>query len=775
MIDKIARFIVNRRLFIAVCILGITGFFLYQALHLPIQTYFPDLLPQHHPFIKLIKKHPKFGGTNTVIIGMEVLKGDLFTHKALQKLIDFSRELEFMPGVDRTKVISLGVNKVRNPKIESTGISSPPILFPEAPKTKKGIDRLRADVYSNPAYIGNLVSMNGKVALITMGFFEDRLKPRVVYKELQRLKKKYEDENTRIHIVGEPYLYGVIFAHLGQTTFFFIVTVVAMLLVSLVYTRSLRLILIPLASATICAIWGLGFMRLMHYNLDPLILVIPLLVSARALSHSIQFNWRINEDYVRTRSTKESCLSTIKGLFYPGLAGIITDATGIILISLIPIPLMTKLGLAIFVWCVSMIFAILIFNPVISLYLPPMRKAREWRDGRRNGFMEGRLLPMISSLNYKKSASWVILCCFFVMAVVAFYFNLGLITGDVHEGSPILKGSSQYNQDVEFMARELPGSMNPMLIIFEGKDEGVIKEPEVMKIADRFQVYMSKIPEVTMTLSIVNLIKGINMAFYENNPDYFVMPDSRRGIYANLHLLTSGGADPGDFDTYYDFDMQDLSIKIYSANHLPHTIDTLLAKARKFISENKTKFGEFKVAGGRIGVIAANNDSIVRYETITTVAAFILTGLLVALAFRSLVAGIILVIPLLLSTWFTFGYMAIQGIGLNLQTLPVSVIAIGIGVDYGVYLISRIHEEYIPTGDLHAAIRTAIGTAGNAVILTGIIIILGVVFWVFSDIKFQADMGILLSIVTFFHLLGTVVLLPAIVQIVRPRFILRRN
>jgi len=288
-------------------------------------------------------------------------------------------------------------------------------------------------------------------------------------------------------------------------------------------------------------------------------------------------------------------------------------------------------------------------------------------------------------------------------------------------------------------------------------------------------VHMSKVPQVTMTLSIANLIKGINMAFYENNPYYFVLPDSRRGIYANLHLLTSGGADPGDFDTYYDFDFQNLNVQIYSADHLPGTIERLLGQARSFIAENPTELGKFQLAGGRIGVIAANNDSIIQFQTITMLAALVITGILVAIVFRSLLAGIMLVIPLALASWFTFGYMASQGIGVTLQTLPVSIIAIGIGVDYGVYLLSRMREEYRDSGDLEQAVKAAIGTSGNAIVLTGVIIISGVFFWVFSEIKFQSEMGVLLSIVTFFHLLGALLLLPAMVQVIRPRFVMRRN
>ena len=773
MIEKIAQFIVTRRLLIAILVLASTGFFLYHALQIPVKTFFPDLLPQNHSFVKLIKKHPKFGGTNSVIIGLEVKDGDIFTQKTLQKIIDFSNELYFLPSVDRTKVVSLGVNKVRNAKITSWGISSPSILFPEAPKTEEGIDQLKADVYSNPAYYGNLVSLDAKVALIKLGFFEDKLQPRLIYKELQDLKKRFEDDNTKIHIVGEPYLYGVIFSYLPQTAFFFLVTVVAMLLIAFIYTRSFRLILIPLSSACICAIWGLGFMQLMHFNLDPLILVIPLLISATALSHSIQFNWRINEAYAACGNLRESCTTSIKGLFFPGLTGILTDGMGIFLISLIPIPLMNKLGLSMFLWCLTMIPVILIFNPVINLYLLAMKNVKKWRESRRKGFMESVLLKKIGALNCRPGAPWIIACIFFVMALVASYLNMGLQVGDIQEGTPILQDSSVYNQDVEFMAKRLPGSMNPMLVVVQGKENGAIKQPELLNLVDKFQAHMAKIPEVTYTLSIVNLVKGINMAFWENNPNYFILPDSARGVYANLHLLTSGGAEPGDYDTYYDFDFKDLNITVSCRNHLPQTIDKLLTSAEEFISTHKTDKAEFKLAGGRVGVIAAFNESIVVHETTTLVSALLLTGIIVSIVFRSFLAGLLLVIPLSMASWFTFAYMATQGISINLQTLPVSIIAIGIGVDYGVYLLSRIREEFGKRGNLDGAVKEAIGTAGNAIVLTGIIIIAGVVFWNFSDIKFQAEMGLLLSIVTLFHLLGSLLLLPAMVQIIKPRFLMK--
>ena len=141
--------------------------------------------------------------------------------------------------------------------------------------------------------------------------------------------------------------------------------------------------------------------------------------------------------------------------------------------------------------------------------------------------------------------------------------------------------------------------------------------------------------------------------------------------------------------------------------------------------------------------------------------------------FRALSPGLILVLPLFVANFLVFGYMAIMKIGLNVNTLPVASIAIGVGVDYGIYFLSRVKEEYQRVNDLQEATAIAILTTGKAITFTALTIILSVTTWVFSSIKFQAEMGLLLSMVTLFHLCGALIFLPALVTVLKPRFIVK--
>ena len=770
-VSLIAKFIVKRRLFIFIVLVLASLFWGYQMLSLSVNTYFPDLLPRHQ-YIDLLKKYSSFGGANQVLIEIRVKEGTIFNPNTLDKIIKISDDLIYIQGVDRNKIVSIGVSKIKNFKATAWGLEFPSLMFPAPPETDEEMEALKRNIYSNTLYYGKLISMDSKSALIVAEFFSEGVDYDEVYSRFQKILKDYSDENNEIFIVGGPYLYGLVSHYLPQTGMVLTLTILSMFLLTFLYTRSFRLTVLPMLSALICGIWGLGFLCFIGYNLDPLILVIPLLVSARALSHSIQFNWRIHEEFAARGEIRGACEATIKGLFYPGVAGIITDGMGILLIAFLPIPILMKLGLVIFFWSMSMILIVLILNPVLYFYFPPMKKVNKWREKKKGGLMEG--VMRVIALSSKGKGGYVIICIAIIMAVITGYYALKLNVGDVYPGTPILKESSAYNQACAVMYKDFPGLMDPLLIIARADGERGIVLSSMMNKMSEFQSYLMQNPLIEGTVSIADLIKNLHLKFMENNPKYYILPDSDSAIGEMLFLLMSGGAEPGDFDQYYTSDQKATNILVYCNDHTTKTIENIFDYCRDFISQIKEKHIHFDLATGQVGIVAAVNAVVEKDQTLLLIVAFSITYLFCAFFFQSFVAALLLIIPLMLANLFVFGYMGFSGLGLNLQTLPVSTIAVGIGVDYGIYLLGRIREESIRVGTLGEGILEAVRTAGNAITITGLIIIAGVAFWGFSEIKFQADMGFLLAIVTIFHLLGTLFLLPALVYLVRPKFILKK-
>jgi predicted RND superfamily exporter protein len=231
------------------------------------------------------------------------------------------------------------------------------------------------------------------------------------------------------------------------------------------------------------------------------------------------------------------------------------------------------------------------------------------------------------------------------------------------------------------------------------------------------------------------------------------------------------GSEPGDLDMYETHDHRHGNITVFVKDHRGETIKEVVRLYNEFVSENHTDLGRLEIAGGVIGTLAAANEQIGTYEALLLSLTLLAIVIFCSISFRSVLAGVLLLIPLAIANYFVFAYMGLKEIGLNISTLPVATIAIGIGVDYGIYLYSRLREEYKRVQDLYEAFVIALVTTCKAITFTALTVAVGVVFWSFSSIKFQAEMGLLLTIVTFFHLLGTLILLPALVLVIKPKFI----
>jgi predicted RND superfamily exporter protein len=609
-----------------------------------------------------------------------------------------------------------------------------------------------------------MVSIDSKSALVSAQFREDEdLDFKKIFQQVRQLCNAISDANTDVSVAGETMIRGYIYSFLGQTKCIFIVTVFAVLLLLFLYTRKLQMVVMPSISACVSAVWGLGFVGILGYDLDPLVLVVPLLITARTISHSVQFNERFIEEYEKNNDIKESTKATIIALFYPGLAGIITDALGIAVLAIIPIPFLQKLGVISAFWAFSTVFTVLLLNPLILIFLPPFSKKNQTKQG----FFEKILVKI--SLFYTKKSSWIVIFVTVVLSIVAIIYQKELKVGDANPGSPLLWPDSQYNIDAKSINESFPG-LDPLLVVLEGKEEKTMYNHHILSVLEKYQYYMQQLPTVGGSLSMADLVKKINMKLHEDHPKFEVIPPTRNEI-GTLNYMLMQGSDRGDLDAFTTFDDKTGSVIIYFKNHLGDTIREAITATKEFIKDNPVKGAQFKMAGGVIGTLAAANEEIFKSQIKLLIMTFGLTIIFCALAFRSIVAAVLLAIPLAVSNYMVFAYMGLNHLGLNMNTLPVATIAIGIGVDYGIYFLSRVREEYPLTENLQKALTTTLITTGKAITFTALTVALGVVFWAFSSIRFQADMGLLLTIVTFFHLIGTLILLAALILVIKPKCI----
>jgi len=347
-----------------------------------------------------------------------------------------------------------------------------------------------------------------------------------------------------------------------------------------------------------------------------------------------------------------------------------------------------------------------------------------------------------------------------------------LTIGDAHPGSPLLWQDSLYNESAKIVNQNFPGT-DQLSIVLEGEKEKTLYDANILKKMEEFQFHLEKSPDVGGTLSLADVVSKINMKVNEDNLKWNIIPESAEAI-AQLFWVYTNGGDPSDFDRYTDYHYQYSNVVAFFKDHRGDTVRKAIDWARDFIAQNPIEGATFKLAGGLIGIVAATNEVVAEYSEKVRVFIFLIIFLFVAITYRSFVAGFILTFSVALADFISVAIMAYMEIGLNINTLPVASVGVGIGLDYGIYVVSRMKEEYANTEDLGAAIITGLTTSGKAVTFTATTLIGGIIMWYFlSAVRFQAEMGLLLSLLMFFNMVGAILVVPTLVAVIKPKFITR--
>ena len=768
---RLAAWIVNNRLPVLVVLLLSTVGFGYASLRIEMYTAFSDLLPKDHPFIRVHNEFSKtFGGANLVLLAVEVRQGDIFNTETLEKVKKLTEVLELTPGANNYQIFSIARQKVKDVRATSWGIEVNPIMWPDVPRTAEALEELRNAVYANPTIAGRLVSADGKAALITAAFHEERLDYARLFHRVQSAIREVENQNISVYAAGEPILYGWIYHHLRDIVVLIALTCLTLLGFLVLYYRNLNGVIIPVISALITFVWGTGFTALMGYNFDPLVLVVPFLIAARTISHSIQFRERFFEELERLGDKEKAAVESAAGLLMPGGVSILTDAIGLTVLLAAPMPILIKLAIAGSFWVLSNLLTVLVLDPILCCYFPTPRHRPKGGEGH----WLDRPLRTMGRVCTGARGRWAVMGFFGALIIWSLSWNQFLTVGDSRPGSPLLWPDSDYNVSVRHINEKFQGT-DHLYIILEGKEERATKSPRALRTMEAFQRHMERSPHVGGTDSIVALTRQINTVLHNNDPRWGLLPRSEEEV-AGILMVAEHGSEPGDFDRWVNYNFQYANVTVFLYDHRGDTIRDTIRRAQEFIVAHPMQEGEFRFAGGLVGVLAAANEIIDQSHKVILGLILLAQLVICALGFRSIFAGLLFVGIVFISNSFGMALMAFFNVGLNVNTLPVISLGVGFGVDYGIYIVSRSIEEYQRQNqkNLNAALVEGVATAGKAVLYTAFLISAGIVFWIFSPLRFQAEMGYQLLVILSMNMAGGLLLLPALISLTGPRFV-RRN
>ncbi|WP_223448239.1 efflux RND transporter permease subunit [Pseudomonas sp. BF-R-19] len=767
---RLAEWSIAHRGPVTVVVGFITLFFALCLTRLDIQTRFADMIPHNHPYVQVHQAYKdSFAAGNRVTILVKARGKDIIQPDILAEVQRITRELRKVEGVNPQQIVSLASRKLKRVNASSEGIVTEPLMGEQVPREQAELNQLRQAILSNSMVYGLFVDRAFSSTLIQVDFYDQLVNYKAIFPQVQAIldASPIKDQVT-LHLVGEPVLYGWVANYLPETLTLSLFSLAAMLVLLFIFSRTWRGTLLPLLAGGISGIWALGISALLGYNLDPLVVVVAFIITARAFSHSVQLITRYDDlvldDQVESRRAAEQSMAE---LFRPSMLGLYADAGAILCVMLTPIPLLHKVAIIGAVWVLSIAVSAVVMTPIMLSWV---RRPQGYVHPLNLDFILAAVLRMASLLVTSRARYLVAPVCVVLLAGLLVEASR-IQVGDASDGSPILWRDASFNRDSALINRLYPGS-EQMFVVIEGSGPDALKAPEVLDWAQRFSRYMERQPEIGGSVSLADLVVDIRRNLYEGNPRYRELGASQteNGELINFYLQ---GAAPEDMAQYADRQFQNGAITFFFQDHKGDTLRNAVHYAKRFIAENPLEKAEVKLAGGGLGVIAAVNEVLLRDQIEAIALAFLVVVLCCLVVYRSSVSGIFFIIPVLVSNVVTFAFMSWQGIGMSISTLPVVALGIGLGVDYAFYIVDSIKEylEKYPKASPLEAVLQSIGSAGRGVLLTAFTLAAGVMLWAFSSLRFQAEMGLLIGLWLMVSAFTSLFVIPALALVFKPDFI----
>jgi predicted RND superfamily exporter protein len=769
---------VLRYRFVVLAVMAIvTGVLALQVRHLRVIIDPNTTLPHQHPYVTATKRvESLFGSEYVVVVGITAKAGDAFSPHVLGKVERITRAIEDLPPAVRGNVFSLAARRAKNIAGDGETMDVRP-LMERVPSTDAEVEALRRAVRANPAYLDALVSRDGRTVAVVAEVKIGRDGFRGALDRIVPIVDRERDPSVEVMLGGQPVYLAQIETYSQRMAFLFPLAVLVTGLIHYEAFRTLQGLVLPLVTALVAVLWALGIMGLAGVPMDAFNVTTPILVLAVTAGHAVQILKRYYEEYHRVRATTDLPLraanraavveSAVRMAPVMLTAGSVA-ALGFLSLVAFDTTTIRTFGAFTGIGILSALVLEMTFIPALRSLLPapgPRETRREaelrvWDRiaDRIAGWVTGpgriRILAVASAL--------VALSCLALTRVVVDNANKRYFFP--HFG---------FQQDDRALNARLGGT-GTLYLLVEGRDDDAIKDPRVLRALDETQRFLERQPDVGKTLSIADFVKQMHRAMNGGDAAYDRIPDSRELVSQYL-LLYSMSGEPGDFDAYVDYEYRTANAWIFLKTDSSAEVEALIARVRAFAAD---RFGpDIRLGiGGNLPQQAALNEVIARGKILNIVQIAGVILLVTSAVFRSVAAGALVLVPLLAAVLVNFGLMGATGIRLNIATAIISAMAVGIGADYAIYLIYRIREELARGVEETTAVRTALTTAGKAILFVASAVAGGYGVLLFSwGFYIHIWFAILIATAMLVSSFGALTILPSLILTLRPAFIFGRG
>jgi len=757
----IERALFNHRLIVVLLCAIVTALLGWQATKLHLNASFEKTIPSSHPYIQnyLRYQNELSGLGNSVRIAVENPKGSIYDANYLRGLRALSDEIFLLPGVDRMKMKSLWTSSTRWVGVTEDGLEGGPVIPDGYNESPESLAALAANI-ARSGEIGQIVSLDSRSTVIYVPLLASTPDGRPLSyadfsNKLGALRDKYEQQGLKVHVTGFAKLVGDLIDGVRAVLMFFALAVAIATIMVFWYTRCIRSALLVVAASLVAVVWQLGLLPTLGYTLDPYSILVPFLVFAIGMSHGAQKMNGIMQDVGRGMDKLVAARFTFRRLFLAGLTALLADAVGFAVLLVIDIQVIRELAIAASLGVAVLIFTNLILLPIMLSYTGVSAKAaeRSLRAETANAAGEDKhpVWAFLDRFTQRKWASIAVIAAL-AMGIGGYAISTQLKIGDLDPGAPELRADSRYNRDVGFMNLSY-GASSDVLAIMVKTPEGVCSRYDTLNKIDALEWQLRQLDGVEDTNSLARLNRRMLVGLTEGNPKWYELQPNQ-----DMLNTVTAGAPRG----LYNDSCSLLTLYVYLRDHKADTLTRVVEHVEAFAKENNTQDVQFLLAAGSAGIEAATNIAV---KEAWRKMLYLVYGAVVVLSFitfRSWRAVVVAVLPLMLTSVLAEALMVALGMGVKVATLPVIALGVGIGIDYALYILSITLAQLRDGKSLSEAYYRALLFTGKVVMLTGVTLAIGVVTWVGSPIKFQADMGVLLAFMFLWNMLGAMILLPAL-------------
>jgi predicted RND superfamily exporter protein len=733
-----------------------------QAVQVKPEASFTKMIPGQHEFINNFLTYRKelAGLGNVVRVVVENTDGDIFEPEFQEILKQVTDEVFFIPGVNRNELKSLWTPNVRWAEVTEEGFVGGAVIPDGYDGSAESLRKLQTNTLKS-GQVGVLVGNNFKSAMI-LAPLQD-INPEtglpLDYRDLSNkleseIRDKYQTDSVQIRIVGFAKVVGDLIDGALQVVIFFGLAVAITFVLLFLYSRCLRSTFAVLFFSIFAVICQLGILNLLGYGINPYSMLVPFLVFAIGVSHGVQIINSIIYHSVSGYNRADSAKLAFRSLVVAGMTALVSDAIGFTTLMVIDIGVIQELAIAASIGVAVIIVTNLIALPIVMSYVGVTKSAV---NHARKSLEHISVVEKFFANFAKPFMAKIALAVGAVLFVVGLYFSQFMKIGDLDAGAPELRPDSVYNLDNAYIVENYSTSTDVFVVMAKTAQEQCIKYDNLVWI-DQFQWNIKNTPGVQDVKSIADVSKFGIFGMNEGSIKWFGLNRNQFVTNASLAKVPPG---------LINQDCSMAPVLIFLNDHKADTLQNVVNAVDKFILENPPQGIEFLMAAGNAGIESATNMVIEEAQTEMLVWVYSVVIALCLITFRSVRTVISIVVPLVLTSILSQALMAVLGIGVKVATLPVIALGVGIGVDYGIYIFSKVREALSMDKSLYDTYLYALNQTGKAVAFTGITLAISVATWVFSPIKFQADMGLLLTFMFLLNMLGALTLIPALAWALR--------